>query len=223
MRFLPTITISALAVGLIGFAAAEAPRKQGLSRYSMLWTNSPFTVKPVETQQEAVNPLSDWALGGVSEVNGGYYLILLNRKKPAETEVVEPGVESAFKVLSVRRDPVDYLKTQVQVSYHGQSGWVSYDEKLLTLAKGPSGGNQPPGGAPNAGGQQQPPGFPTSGQGGGAGGVPSPNVPGMSHTGGSAHTGGGSARGPGGGGGGGNQQQGQGQPRPRQRIIAPNR
>lgn len=220
MRFLPTITISALAVGLISFAAAEAPRKQGLSRYSMLWTNSPFTVKPVESVQEAVNPLSDWALGGVSEVNGGYYLILLNRKKPAETEVVEPGVESAFKVLSVRRDPVDYLKTQVQVSYHGQSGWVSYDEKLLTLAKGPSGGNQPPGGMQNSGAQQQPPGFPPQGQGGGAGGASTPSVPGMNQSGGNVHTGG-AGRGPGGGGGGGNQQQGQG--RPRQRIIAPNR
>src|SRR5262245_15907450 len=124
MRFFRSIFLMTAVLGLTGVAFAEAPRKQGLSRYSMLWTNSPFTVKPTEESVQAVNPLNDWALGGVSEVNGGYYLILMNRKKPTETEIVEPGVESAFKVLAVRRDPVDYLKTQVQVSYHGESGWV---------------------------------------------------------------------------------------------------
>lgn len=136
----PTIIV-AFTAGLMGFAVGEAPRKQEVDRYASLWNASPFTVKPSVHPAPDTNPMEDWALGGLSEVNGGYYMILLNRKSPGKAEIVTPQAESDFQVMSVRRDTNDYLKTQVQVSYQGLAAWIGYDEKLLTLTKGLSGNN----------------------------------------------------------------------------------
>ena len=139
-------------------ASADVPQKVPLTRYIQLWSDSPFTRKPPPEQVIETTPLDDYALGGVSPVDGGYFVILLNRKKPDEKVIVQPGQPSEFRVLEVRAGDTGPLSTTVLVGAgNGKSKLLSFDEKLLTLKTAPTGkppqtpggqapqGNQPPG------------------------------------------------------------------------------
>jgi len=142
---------------LSGVAFAAAPVKVPNSRYARLWTNSPFTVKPAVTtdaDKNVVNPFEDLALGGVSLVNDGYFLVLLNKKEQGKKIIVEPGRESEYQVLEVRSDPLDPKKTEVVIQMGGRQGTVTYDEKLLAAAPKPV---PQPGQRPPVPGTTQPP------------------------------------------------------------------
>ncbi|MFT3991289.1 MAG: hypothetical protein QM680_07750 [Luteolibacter sp.] len=114
---------------------AEVPRKAPLTRYTGLWTNSPFTSKPPPDQAgAAVNPLNDYALLGVSPINGGYRVTLMNRKKTDDRITIDSNSgHSDFKILSVNRKPGNPLGTTVRMSQGRNTGFVSFDEKLLVL------------------------------------------------------------------------------------------
>src|SRR5687767_13236607 len=73
-----TSIFSILAMILSGsLAFAAAPQKTPLTKYSPLWSNSPFTTKPPpKPQGEDPSVLDDWTLGGVSAVEGGYMITL---------------------------------------------------------------------------------------------------------------------------------------------------
>lgn len=137
---------------ITGWVAAELPRKAPLTKYTGLWTNSPFTAKPPPPEQVAMaNPLEDYALLGVSPIAGGYRVTILNQKNPAERVTVDSDKPSGgFKVLSVKRKPGDPLGTVVQMSSGSNTGSVSFQEARLTLTPQQQ---QPP---PNA---QMPPGI----------------------------------------------------------------
>lgn len=158
-----------LCLALTGWAVAELPKKAPISRYTGLWTNSPFTSKPPPPDAgPAVNPLEDYALVGVSPIGvsptGGqnYRVTLLNKKKPEERVVVDSdNAKSTFKILKVIRKPGEPLGTVVHMSSGTVEGDVSFDEKLLVLAAAPAAKAQPgvppvPGAQPVQPGQQQP-------------------------------------------------------------------
>ena len=149
-------------LALAAVASADVPQKVPLTRYIQLWSDSPFTRKPPPEQIVETTPLDDYALGGVSPVDGGYFVILLNRKKPDEKVVIQPGQPSEFRVMEVRAGDTGPLSTTVLIGAGSKSKVLSFDEKLLTLKAAPTGGkpqvagqtgtpqgNQPPG-------QQQP-------------------------------------------------------------------
>jgi hypothetical protein len=140
-----------LALALSGWAAADLPKKAPITKYTRLWTDSPFTSKPPPAgPAEVANPLEDYALAGVSPVTGGYRVTLLNKKKPEERIIVESDKpRDGFMILGVTRKPGDPLGTVVRMKSGSVTGTVSFDEKLLTLAAPP-----PP--KPNA---QVPPGV----------------------------------------------------------------
>jgi hypothetical protein len=122
---------------------ASPPIKPEVSRYAELWLNSPFTTKPIVDNGAyvaPVNEIDDWSLGGVSKFPDGYFVILLNKKKPGERKVIEPGSNSAFKVLAVTDNADDYRKTTVKVSYNGMEGIVTYaaDTKATVTAANPN-------------------------------------------------------------------------------------
>ena len=97
---IPILTCLAI---LTGWAVAQVPKKVPNSRYSPLWTNSPFTSKPppVEPGVEA-DIVADYALVGVSPVSGGYRVTILNKKKPEERITLDPdNIKSTFKVVRV--------------------------------------------------------------------------------------------------------------------------
>jgi hypothetical protein len=132
------------AAGLGCAAASELPEKAALSRYTGLWSNSPFTSRPPPAAaEELVNPLSDFTLLGVSPINGGYRVTLFDKKKPTERIMVESdNPRSPYKVLEVLRKPGDPLGTTVRLSSGTTMGTVAYDEKSLNIA--PRGAAPPP-------------------------------------------------------------------------------
>lgn len=132
-----------IAITMAGCAmAADLPKKAPKSKYANLWQNSPFTSKPPppEAAPEA-NILSDYALGGISPVGGGYLVTLLNKKKPEERIVVRPdetNPKHGFKILEVHRKAGDPLGTTVKLASGASIGMVAFDDKLLTLAAPPA-------------------------------------------------------------------------------------
>jgi hypothetical protein len=146
-----------LGLALAGAASADLPKKAPLSRYSSLWSNSPFTSKPPPAEAGvANNPLDDYALIGVSPIGGtGYRVTLLNKKKPDERIIVDSDKPSkdGFKVLEVIRKAGDPLGTTVRMNSGSMTGTVAFDTKLLTLAAAPKAAVQP--GQPGQPGQPQ--------------------------------------------------------------------
>ncbi len=122
---------------LASLASAALPKKAPITKYSGLWTNSPFTAKPPPPEAGPENnPLDDYALIGVSSLGVKNYLVtLINKKKPDEPRIyVETHRESkGFKILKVTRKDGDPLGTVVHMQSGSMTGTVSYDQKLLTL------------------------------------------------------------------------------------------
>ena len=132
---------------LAAIAAAGAPTQPTLTRYSKLWINSVFTT-PAEVVNVDVNPLEDYALGGISKLEDGYYAILLNRKKPDEKVVIYPGQKNEFEVLEVEWPTDSWKDAVVPVKTGSKTGVVKFEDKLLTLkaapAQAPQAKGQPP-------------------------------------------------------------------------------
>jgi hypothetical protein len=144
---------------------AAAPKKPLPGKYAGLWLNSPFTTKPVIVNNTAPpeDPFKDWALGGVTKFPDGYFVILLNKKKPDERLVIQPGQFSEYKVLEVIDGGMDYRSTTVKIMKGSMQGIVGYEEKMLTLKAPPAAAAQP---NPNIPGM--PPGMnPAAAHGGG--------------------------------------------------------
>jgi hypothetical protein len=123
-----------LGMGLCASVQADEPRQLPLSRYSSLWKNSFMTTKPVViTTGPGPGALDEWALGGISEVSNGFLLTLFNRTNPQERRIIEPSNPGGFEVIQVRRVPNNYLATEVELRYKNQTGWVRYEEAMLTI------------------------------------------------------------------------------------------
>lgn len=151
------LRILLLAPALTGWAVADdLPRKAPVGKYTGLWTNSPFTSKPPPPEAgPAVNPLEDYALGGVSPVSGGYRVTLLNKKKPEERIITETDrPREGFKILGVTRKPGDPLGTVVRITKGSVTGTVAFDESMLKLAAAPAAAPPQPNQAPGV--QPQP-------------------------------------------------------------------
>lgn len=167
--------VSTLALLAVGMAGAEVPRKVPSTSYAHLWNNSPFTSKPPPPAQvEQVSAFDDWALSGVSEVQGGYLVTLQHKKNQGETQVIKPdrtikysadeakellpGDPGAFKVESVDFSDKSWMDTVVHLSAGGRSGTVKFDEKSTTpKASAPAPRGQQGGNNQQQGGQQNNP------------------------------------------------------------------
>jgi hypothetical protein len=148
------IAISKFAILLLataGLAWADLPKKAPLSRYSNLWTNSPFTSKPPPLEGGiGPNPLDDYALIGVSPIgvsttSGNIYRVtLINKKKPDERIIVDSdkAPKDGLKIIEVIRKSGDPLGTTVRMNSGSMTGTVAFESKLLTLAQAPK---APPG------------------------------------------------------------------------------
>lgn len=147
-----------VALALTGWVAADLPRKAPITKYTRLWTDSPFTSKPPPTEAgPAANPLGDYTLAGVSPVPGGYRVTLLNKKKPDERIIVEGDEETeGFKILEVIHKSGDPLATVVKMKSGSVTGTVAFDDKFLTLAPPPAAKTTPQGQPPGVRPGQQP-------------------------------------------------------------------
>lgn len=156
-----TLIVSAsLAFLLVPAAFAGAPQKKPDTAYSHLSSNSPFTSKPPPpVKVDEAPPLEDWALGGVSEVEGGYMVTLFHKKNAGEMQIirpsgtlkkakdemewVNPGAAGSYKVERVEYGKDSWKDTVVYLNSGGRSDKVAFDEKLLAPAAAAAAPNQP--------------------------------------------------------------------------------
>jgi len=132
-------------------AQAGPPSPVSLSRYSSLWNDSPFTTKPIVEGPIAVNPFEDYALGGVTPLDGGAYMVtLLNKKKPEE-RISIPGNTLGFKVVEVHKGTKGPLSTTAVITNGVKTGQIGFDDKLLVIKAAAPPKGQP--GQPNPNGQ----------------------------------------------------------------------
>ncbi|MEM1085566.1 MAG: hypothetical protein AAGI48_15755 [Verrucomicrobiota bacterium] len=124
-------------------AFADAPKQPTLTRYAKLWTNSVFTTKPEIEGVAEENPLEDYALGGISKLQDGYYAILFHRKKPDEKIVIYPGTKSDFEVLNVDWPEGSWKDAVVTVRNGSNTGTVKFEDKLLTVKQAPQAKQNP--------------------------------------------------------------------------------
>ncbi len=145
IRLLPLLLLPAVVL-------ADVPVKPTLTRYAPLWTDSPFTTKPepIDTgRPPEENPLEDYALGGISKLKDGYYAVLINKKKPEEREVIKPGTDSDFQVVSVQWGEKNWKDTVATVRSGSHTGSVGFDDQVLAVKKTPP--QQPPAQQPQPG------------------------------------------------------------------------
>ena len=137
MKSLPLLLATIAAFTSLS-AHASTPKKQPLVKYTGLWTNSPFTSKPiVETSAPAVNPFEDFTLTGIAPVPGGYRITIHSKKNPEIKKLIEPGGSDEFKVVSVDRNPEKALGTTVVLSSGSIRGTVTFEPELVTLKAAP--------------------------------------------------------------------------------------
>jgi hypothetical protein len=162
---------------LLAFPVLAAPPvKPARSRYTPLWVNSPFTAKPIINAPSGpppVNPMDDYALGGVTQFPDGYFVVLINKKNPAEKKIIQPGVHSDFKVLHVNMG-VERISEDGKMVIEGASvklangsmqGEIKYDDKIMAMKGASANPAQPnmnmPGNRPILTPGGTPPGFNT--------------------------------------------------------------
>jgi len=133
----------------LGFAVADVPKKHSLNRYVRLWTDSPFTTKPIIERTKVDGWEKDWVLAGISQMsNGDYFVTVMNKKDrsirarmdTSGKESVESGAEG-FTVTEVEVDSRDFLKSKAFVYFKGEGKWLSFDEsstQTVTSAPRPS-------------------------------------------------------------------------------------
>lgn len=183
-----TISIGSVMILATALAFAGAPVKKPETSYSHLSTNSPFTSKPPPPIQEAgPAPLDDWALGGVSEVEGGHMVTIFHKKNAGETQIIRPsgtmitakdemkwlnpGEAGSYKVERVEYGKESWKDTVVYLSSgSGGSEKVAFDDKLIAPAASAAPAQGRPPGQPGLPGQPpvqlQQPGVIVPGQGG---------------------------------------------------------
>lgn len=149
IRHLLLIALATTAVG-----HAELPQKVPLMRYQRLWTDSPFTAKPVvDSKGTVANPLEDYVLLGVSQIGGAHRVRMMNKKKPTDPRIiVETGKPSqGFSILDViHSSDGNMLHTMVRMQSGSQIGTIAFDEKFLKPTPPPAAPTTPnPGATPN--------------------------------------------------------------------------
>ena len=103
------------------------------------WTNSAFTIPPVKevVEVEEDNPLDEYTLAGTCEVEGGWFVVLINKKERDKRIRLHPGEKNdeGFEVVKVERG-ASYMDTRVEIKNRsGKIGSVEYDKKFIVLKK----------------------------------------------------------------------------------------
>ncbi len=114
---------------------ADPPQKPKIGQYTRLWTNSPFTIKPVAKAAAKESPLErDWMLGSIRRSGNGYSVTLINKKDRKDRIRFLPGVEAnGFKLLKITQDNTDSAKSRVKISKGSQEAWITYDPNLVKV------------------------------------------------------------------------------------------
>ncbi|MFC7336312.1 hypothetical protein ACFQY0_03915 [Haloferula chungangensis] len=116
-------------------SSSEVPAR----RYQELWENSPFT-SPREVAAPPRNDFDKFALGGVSMVDKGYFVVLIDKQNAMKRIVLKPGEPSELQVLRVNWSNQDWRKTAVVISDGEFSSSIGFDSSSFKLSKNPEHG-----------------------------------------------------------------------------------
>ncbi|MDX1680549.1 MAG: hypothetical protein R3242_07450 [Akkermansiaceae bacterium] len=138
-----TSHITCLFLAAAGLVVAEVPREPGVTKYSNLWNDSPFTAKPPPDVGPAPNPLRDYVLLNVAPVPEGYIVTLLDTKRPSDpgSRITLVGNEETkgFRIVDVVYGKPGSSGTKAKIrTRDGQVGLVGFEEKYLALKSAPS-------------------------------------------------------------------------------------
>jgi hypothetical protein len=73
----------------------------------------------------------NYALGGVSKIAEGFFVVLIDRRDPQKRVVIRPGETSEFRVISVNWSNQDWKQTSVVLTDGRSTSPVGFDETLL--------------------------------------------------------------------------------------------
>lgn len=148
-----------LLMATAGVLAAEVPRKPLPSKYRGLWTDSPFTAKPVATTGPVYNALQDYVLIGVGPAEEGHRVTLLNSKRPNDGRfIVKSGKPNKKGIMIDRviRENDGPRSTKVRIKDNsGNVAEVGFDRKFLAI-KAPAPAATPRPGFPQRGSTSKP-------------------------------------------------------------------
>lgn len=124
-----------LLIGSAGETLADPPKKPRAMQYSRLWTDSPFTIKPVAAAKVAESPLErDWMLGSIRPSGKGYSVTLINKKDRKDRIRFLPGVKTKdFQLMKVEQDAKNTKNSRVQIKKGTQLAWITYDAQLIKV------------------------------------------------------------------------------------------
>lgn len=124
-----------VSLSLAGLVMAKPPRKPSVGQFSALITRSPFTIKPTKEPTKTLSPLErDWMLGSIRPSGNGWSVTLINKKDRKDRIRLIPGFSSGdFQIVEVNQDPRDFENSRVKIRKGSQTGWITYDEKLVKV------------------------------------------------------------------------------------------
>lgn len=117
-------------------ASAAVPKKRLPHHYETLWTNSPFTSKPIEpSTSPPPNPVEDYTLAGLSRVEDGWFVVLIHKIDRSKRIRLSPHqcTASGFGVVAIEHPTTRQVRVKIEAE--GQSAWVQFEPKFLTLRK----------------------------------------------------------------------------------------
>jgi hypothetical protein len=118
------------------------------TRYSAVWTNSPFEreiLPPVKEIEEEVNELDAYSVVGIGKLRGGKYLVTILHPKDGYKTIDEKPSEDKIYVVSVS-DGRDPKLAKVKIKRGDMDAEIEFDSKSLSVA--PKTGTGAPAGKP---------------------------------------------------------------------------
>ncbi len=118
---------------------AEIPQTPHYNQFSHLLKNSPFEIKLNEMVKVVDKPQvrMDYFLRGVTKLQSGWMIVLVDRKKPKENIILKQGLHHSSKILlvDVIQNNDDYKLTTARLKLGTQQMTVGYNTSELKMPK----------------------------------------------------------------------------------------
>jgi len=119
-------------------ANAEIPKTPEFKNYSHLLQRSPFEIKINQMVEQLDKPQvrMDYFLRGVTKLESGWMIVIVDRKKPKENIIIKQGANknSEMKLLDVIQNKEDYKLTLAKLKIGSQEMTIGYNKAELQRA-----------------------------------------------------------------------------------------
>ena len=133
---------------ICSLCASELPEKPDYKDYTVIKEKNAFGKLPEKKivslpstkTSTPVVPKEMFVLKGISKLGDNWFVVLANRKAPREDFILKKGEENDLKIeiTKIRKHPLDYTKTEVDINVDGDLQTILYDTALLSKSAGGS-------------------------------------------------------------------------------------